>query len=424
MNNRHLILGTALAVTTTGAFVAGRLSAPASEDVTAGGTKAIPVTTRLNRVADGTEAASRREGASSRESRGARRGEDSLSAMERIVHTSDPLDRTQAWLDFVNSLDPSEFESVVASFRALGMTESRMGEYAMLLSAWAKNDPLAALEYAQANTGNRFARNTILSVWAASDPEGAVRWAKDNHQGEGANPWMIGVIQGLANHDPERASQLLAEMPFSEERGQALSALLPALLQKGPDAAKAWAESITDERLRDGAIGRIAESLAREDPAGTAAWLASMPPSAASGSMSSVVADWARQDRDGAVGFFQNLPAGEVRTSALRGIATQMAVQDPRAASAFLDRNAADADDRVYQQFIWHSASQAPEIAAEYIGRISDERRRDAMYGRMLEGWLRSDFNSATQWLGSARLPDPVRQRLDRQIQEIQQRQQ
>lgn len=422
MNNRHLILGTALVVTTSGAFVAGRLSAPAPEEVTASGARAVPTLKRVSRGADGSEAASRREGTASRETRSSRREEDSLAAMERIIHTSDPLGRTQAWLDFVNSLDPSEFESVVASFRALGMTESRMGEYAMLLSAWAKNDPLAALEYAQANTGNRFARNTILSVWAASDPEGAVRWAKEHHQGDGPNPWMIGVIQGLAEHDPERASQLLAEMPFSEERGQALSALLPALLQKGPDAAKAWAESITDERLRDGAIGRIAENLARQDPAGTAAWLATMPPSAASGSMSNVVADWARKDRDAAIGFYQSLPAGEVRTSALRGIATLMAFQDPRAASSFLDRNAADADDRVYQQFVWHSASQAPEIAAEYIGRISDEGRRNETYGRMLEGWLRSDFDSAARWIGSSSLPDSVRQRLNRRIQEIQRR--
>lgn len=424
MNTRNLTLAGALAVATAGAFVAGRLSAPDTASAAAGGENSASAPVRTTRPGDSADAATRRDGVSARDARASRRGEDNLAAMERIVHTSDPLERTQAWLDYVNSLDPSEFESVVASFRALGMTESRMGEYAMLLSAWAKNDPLAALDYAQANTGNRFARNTILGVWAASDPEAAVQWAQQNHQGEGANPWMIGVIQGLAEHDPARASQLLAEMPFSEERGQALAALLPALLQQGPDAAKAWAETIADERLRDGAIGRIAENLARQDPAGTAAWLAGMPGSAASGSMDDVVATWVQQDKDAAVGYFQGLPSGDIRTNALRGIANQLALEDPRAASAFLDNHAADADDRVYQQFVWNSFGQAPDVAASYIGRISDERRRDAMYGRMLDGWLRRDFDSASQWIGGAQLPDPVRQRLDRRIQEIQQRQQ
>ncbi len=423
MKNRNLTLAGALVVASAGAFVAGRLSVPDAA-ATSAKENASPVPSRIVRAGGADAEAARREGGADRSSRVARRGEDTLAAMERIARTVDPLERTQAWLDYVNTLDPTEFESVVASFRALGLTDSRMGEYSMLLAAWAKNDPLAALDYAQAHTGNRFARNTILSVWAAGDPEGAIQWAKQHHQGDGANPWMIGVIQGLAQHDPHRASQLLAEMPFSEERGEALGAMIPHLLQQGPDAAKTWAEAITDERLRDGAIGRIAEGLARQDPAGTAAWLASMGGSAANSSMDDVVSAWMRQDEQGAVGYFQGLPAGEIRTNALRGIANQMALGDPHAASVFLDTYAADADDRVYQQFVWNSFGQAPDVAAQYIGRISDEQRRDGMYGRMLDGWLRRDFDAASNWIGGAQLPDPVRQRLDRRIREMQQRQQ
>jgi hypothetical protein len=189
---------------------------------------------------------------------GAVRGEEALAKMEKLMRTTDPIERSKAWLDFVNSVDPSEFESVVASFRSLGMTESRMTEYSMLLSAWAKKDPMQALEYAKENTGNRFARNTILTAWAAYDPDGAIRWAEQNHEakeGEG-NPWMIGVIQGLAASDPARASQLLASMNLSEERGEALGVLLPSILAQGPDAAKAWAAAITDESLKAGAICR------------------------------------------------------------------------------------------------------------------------------------------------------------------------
>src|SRR5690606_14978230 len=102
----------------------------------------------------------------------------------------------------------------------------------------------------------------------------------------------------------------------------------------------------------------------------------------------------------------------------------QMALADPHAASAFLDTHAADADDRVYQQFIWNSFGQAPDLAAQYIGRIDDERRRDGVYGRMLDGWLRRDFDAAAAWSGGAQLPDSVRERLDRRIHEMQQRQQ
>ena len=36
-------------------------------------------------------------------------------------------------------------------------------------------------------------------------------------------------------------NQLLAAMPYSEERGEALGVLLPTILAQGNDAAKAWA---------------------------------------------------------------------------------------------------------------------------------------------------------------------------------------
>ncbi|WP_226895631.1 hypothetical protein, partial [Luteolibacter marinus] len=341
-----------------------------------------------------------------------------------LMRTADPIARNAAWLDFINSIDPAEFESVVASFRAMGMTDTRMTEYAMLLSAWAKEDPLQALAYAEANTGNRFARNTILTTWAASDPDGAIRWAVDHHDGEGGNPWMIGVIQGIAASDPTRASQLLTEMAYSQERGEALATLLPTILAQGNDAAKAWAEGISDDQLKQGAIARVAETMASKDPEGTAAWLAANPGEAADRSMDNVVSAWMEQDQDAAIAYYKALPSGDMRSNALRGVANSMALKDPRAAADFIDANSGDANDRVYQQFVWHSFGEAPDLSASYIGKITDTREQERMYGRMLDGWLRRDFDAASSWIGSNPLPENVQQRLDRRMQEIQQRQQ
>jgi hypothetical protein len=113
-----------------------------------------------------------------------------------------PLDRTRALLDFIDQLAPGDFEGSVAHFRSLGITDSRMGEYGMLLSAWAKADSLAALAYAKENTGNPFTANTVLTTWASIDPEAAIRWAQANHTGDGANPYLAGIIRSLAASDP------------------------------------------------------------------------------------------------------------------------------------------------------------------------------------------------------------------------------
>jgi hypothetical protein len=429
--NRTLTMAGAIVVASAGAFFAGRMTAPSSPSGGTAGDSEAALSSKISSrggdassAPDGSPARRLADRSANREKSG--KGEEALAKMETLMRTTDPIERTRAWLDFVNSIAPSEFESVVASFRSLGMTDTRMTEYAMLLSAWGKTDPLQALAYAQANTGNRFARTTILSTWATYDAAGAIQWAEQNHEpqeGEG-NPWMIGIIQGLASTDPARASQLLTAMPFSEERGEALSALLPSILAKGDDAAKAWAEAITDDALKQGAIGRLAETMAEKDPAGTADWLMRNPGEAADRSMDNVISAWMDKDQDSAIAYYKGLPAGDVRSNALRGVANSMAMEDPRAAADFLDANAADANDRVYQQFVWHSFGEAPDIAANYIGKISDPREQEQMYGRMLDGWLRRDFNAASTWINGNTLPESVSQKVQSRIQEIQQRQQ
>ncbi|MCW1884786.1 hypothetical protein OKA04_08605 [Luteolibacter flavescens] len=431
--NSNLTLVGAIVVASAGAFVAGRMTAPDAAEIAAAengsGSLSSKTSSRGGLGGESDAGSPRRslaERAASAKGGSNLSGEEARAKMEALMRTTDPIERSKAWLEFVNSVTPGEFESVVASFRSLGMTESRMTEYSMLLSAWAKSDPLQALEYAKANTGNRFARNTILTTWAASDPEAAIRWAEQNHtaqEGEG-NPWMIGVIQGLAANDPVRASQLLAGMNLSEERGEALGIMIPTILSQGPDAAKAWATAMTDESLREGAISRIADALAAKDPAGTAAWLMQNPGEAADRTMDDVITTWMEQDKDSAVAYYKGLPAGDMRSNALRGVANSMAMQDPRAAADFLDANAGDANDRVYEQFVWHSFGNAPEIAVNYIGKVSNANQQERMYGRMLDGWLRRDYNAASQWISQNSLPQNVSDRVQRRMQEMQQRQQ
>lgn len=430
MSSRTLTLVGAVAVASAGAFFAGRMTAsgPAAGEHAAADAALSAKSGARGSGADGDAAGGRRFGGDrdAKDKAASNRGEKAIARMEEVMRLTDPMERSKAWLDFINTIDPAEFESVVASFRGQGLTNTRMAEYSMLLTAWAKKDPLQALAYAEANTGNRFARNTILTSWAATDPDAAIRWAQEHHtEGEGeGNPWMIGVIQGIAASDPQRASQLLAEMPFSEERGEAMAALLPHLLAQGAEKAQAWVESISDDQLKQGAISRLAETLAIKDPAGTAEWLTRNPGEASQRSMDDVISAWMTQDQDSAIAYYKGLPAGPDRSNALRGVANNLAMSDPQAAADFIDEHAADANDRVYQQLAWNVYGKDPGLAANSIAKITDAREQERMYSRMLDGWLRRDPQAATTWINGASLPQNVQDRLQRRMQERQQRQQ
>ena len=412
-------------VSATAAFFVGRMSAPDTPTPSGSIAGASEVPSRTGR-AEPTElrpARSLRDNSSTREARPPGM-EGATEEMLRIMDGSDPLARTQAWLDFINSLDADEFESVVARFREEGLTQENMAEYALLLTAWAKMNPLAALDYAKANTGNSFARNTILTAWAQTDPQEAIAWARQNHEGDDANPWMVGVIRGLVPSDPALATQLMLEMPRSRERGDALAAVLPKIIAQGSDVAKNWVSSITDESLRDGAVRMLTGELAKTDPGGAAEWLTSMGGEAAQRELDDVISTWAGTDRSAAEAYFRQLPAGQARSNALRGLTNQLALSDPSAAARFLEQHAGDANDRVYQQFVWHSFGSDPALAANYIGRITDEGERDGTYRRMLDGWLRRDFEAATEWMSNNDLPENVVNRMNERIREIQQQQQ
>jgi len=408
-------------------FAAGRISSPSSTADNAAESSEARSSSRSSARADGPGGPSSRAArASSRadSSRNPSSGGDSKERLESIVRGENALDRSRALLAFIDRLGPNDFEDAVAHFRSLGITESRYGEYSLLLTAWAEADPISALAYSKENTSGGFATNTILTAWAGRDAQAAIAWAEMNHSGDGANPHMAGIIRGMAGDDPLQATQLLTGMPFSRERGDALAAILPHLIRQGPDAARIWVSGITDERLREGAMSRVAEQLAATDPRGTAQWLVANPSQATDRRLDDVVTAWAKQDQTAAVSYFNSLPPGKDRSNALRGVISAVAAQDPQAAATMLNRYSGDVNDRVVQNFVWSSFGTDPAVAASHIGMIGDQGQRDEMYRRTLSGWLRRDPGNAQTWIQANNLPGSVMDPINRQIAEIQQRQQ
>ena len=405
----------ALVVIGAGGFMAGRVSSP---DTAASESRDGPAETRPSRATTpgsaGSSSAARQRTA--RESKSDRPGStaDRSSRLEMILRGENALERNRALLAFLDQLGPGDFEDAVAHFRGLGITEARMGEYSLLLTAWAEADPVSALAYAKENTGGGFARDTVLTSWATRDPEAAVRWASANHEGDEANPYMPGIIRGIAQSDPARATELLVGMPRSGERGRGLDFMLPHLLEKGTDAARDWVSAITDDSLRNGAMIRLAEPLAAKDPEGTAAWLLANPGEATERRMDDVYSAWARNDTQAAWSSFATLPAGGVRSDALRGVVSSVAREDPKTAISLMDRYPNDVTDRVVQHFVWHSFGSDPAAAAGQIARIADEGQRERTYSRTLDAWIERDPAAANAWLLTNDVPQPVRDRIAR----------
>lgn len=374
----------------------------------------IPTTTRATRPNPSTSRIQ-----STRETLTQQRGTPTKEAtpkhakpLDLILLNADPLNRQRAMLAYIDQLDSSDFENAVADFRKMGITESRMTEYGLLLSAWAKSDPYAALQYVQTKTNNPFATNTILTSWAAADPEGAIRWAEAHHTKEGANPYFASILSSIAESDPIRATKLLTSMPPGQERNNALTAMLPQLLQNGPDAARSWLESLTDPSLRNLATMQAAPQLAARDPEGTVAWLLANPGDATQSTLYGIYSNWVFHDQEAAMRSLTSIPNGDFRSNAITGIIASMANVDPQTAISLMDRFPADVNDNIISAFTFNSFSRDPATAVNQIARITDTNQRDQIYRNLVARWINEDPTAAGNWLSANPISPQLQQEL------------
>ena len=403
--SRKLILNVAFfLVTALAAFEAGRIARPRQNDVAAGDSPSE----RMTRLQKNDGLPSLPTARAGRQTSTALTAKERLARLESIVRSENPYERSRALLAFLDRLAPGDFKNVVDHFKSLGITEERLGEYGLIFAAWAKADPLAALAYAKTQTDNSFAARAILASWATEDAAAAIRWAQNNHQGDGANPWLIGVIRGIAATDIDGATNLLKSMPRSVERGEALDALLPHLLAKGKEYTSTWIAAIDDDALRNGAMLRAAEAMAKIDPAGTVAWLMENPGEALDRRLDNVFGIWTQQDEAAARSALNALPSGEIRSDALRGVVTRLALNKPSDAVALMNQYPNEVNERTVRNFIWHSFDREPATALGQVSRIGDEQRRNEMYRRAMGAWIRRDATAANAWLAANPLPESV----------------
>lgn len=336
-----------------------------------------------------------------------------LEAVANLAHMTDPISRAQGFLALVDSLSPDAFEGVVAEFRGLGITDERFTEYGILLHAWGQVDPRGALDYALENTGTNFARQTILASWAAYDPEAAITFAEVTHKGDSANPLLVGVIRGLVAEDLNRATSLMQTLPRSRERGDALEAILPLLLAEGIDHAITWSNGLTDDALRSGAITSIARRLSEDKPQEAAELVLSAPDEESKiRAIDDITETWAEQDLDAAIAFTETLQS-ELQAEAVEGVIRELASDDPLQASQWmesLDSQGVDLDPAI-GRFIWSAMSKEPELAANWIGRMDDQREAERNYHRILGRWLSNDAEGAKAWMAAADLPESIQRR-------------
>jgi len=351
MTKSHLYVASAVLAIGAGAFFAGRVNGlnarqdGPDDDAGAYLDEAAPAAEK------GTRTASRRAAGGGGDFPDTKEGR--LAMLRLILSNADALYRAQALDRFIARLNPAEFDDVSTYLRAQRPTseiekQAVVSAQQVLISAWAKQDPKAALKFVdQARYGensNRFSYwdsllQTIASVWAARDPDAAIAWAKarpEHNAGEDVeDAFMYGLIGSLASHDTAKATALLAEMPFGMSRRTALAGMIPYIASQGEEALVSWKDSLQDEKLRKGAANMIGREIANSNPQAAAEWIVKrMGSDTEFSSIDFVFEQWMLKDSGQAREYYETLPAGQVRKDAFTSIVTQLCVNGKGAENA------------------------------------------------------------------------------------------
>jgi hypothetical protein len=174
-------------------------------------------------------------------------------------------------------------------------------------SEWGRTDPSGALtEAARLTGGDRSAALTsLVNSWAGEDPNSVLEWGIRGANGfdEAKDLAVQSGVRGIARVDPAEAARQIRAVPTALQ-ASANSALVEVWSEVDAETAAAWLSSKPRGPQIDGAAGRLALSLVREDPEMAMEWaLAITAPESRSRTAREVARQWKLRSPDSAKAF-------------------------------------------------------------------------------------------------------------------------
>jgi hypothetical protein len=312
--------------------------------------------------------------------------------MEAIQKKGGPPDEAQQKrimeiMDRMMSLDPAQLKILIAEVRAAKdlKDEMRQGLIGFSIMTLSNDHPQAALAlftessdlFKESGMGNHVISSS-LAKWAKDDPLAAVEWVKKN---SAKFPDLItedakrGLISGTAAQDPRLAFKLIGELGIKETsqsiNGIILAAKTPEERTATLTALREHLATITDEKTRtelsENAVRRFAHNIADAGFEASARWISEsnftpteldslasglfgyvksgetgkwiewigekLPPDKADDRIRNLVNNWTRNDYQAAGKWLTAAPDGPTKNAAIRSYAETVSKYEPATAA-------------------------------------------------------------------------------------------
>ena len=268
-------------------------------------------------------------------------------------------------------------------------TRQRLERLSQIATAWASEDPMAALAAAAALSTPQMSMGVqamILRVWAAKDPTAVIEWLAGQERSFNLQFQTMTAMSAFAQRGVAEAISFLDAMPphVRKHAEQAVVQLGMANVELGEadiDTLLNWFSTL-DRNVQRELAPRLAIGLAMAHPRRALDWATSLTGEAKTTAISGVLSSLARQDPSQARRLVQEIAESDVRLAASRSIIYTQAREDPRA-------------------------------ALEWAESFDSETERGELVGAVLSTWADLDAEAAVDELLDLR-SGPVRDRAAR----------
>ena len=188
-----------------------------------------------------------------------------------LLCASDPLLQSDHGNALVTAFARAGHFNLAAQFAATAPGDFRAHWLSTAFSQWARYQPDTALA-AAGNLDDATARTEalqgVVTGWAASDPAALATYAEKLPSSEMRASALRDGLQQWVSLDPVAASAWMDRLDPSRDldAGAAAVATTPVIVEKKPDVATSWAESIVDPQLRADTLLDLIQLWAARDP--------------------------------------------------------------------------------------------------------------------------------------------------------------
>ncbi len=250
----------------------------------------------------------------------------SLETVEGIL-AAEGFERAERLGRFLISAQPADLERLLLGLSSeRGFVEMTLGDAIFL--RWMTIDAAGGLAFVEQREGGAFS-SMAWWAWGKTDPDAALAAALDK-----PDPWVgTMVVRAIAQSDPLRAREILAQHPRFEEQS-AMEGLASGMMKVDPTAgatlAAAWNYSIDQENRVSG--------WARREPEAALAWAQSLPDlTRRAEALRVVLGQWTAVHPEKVGPAIDALPDGRTKWKLYAEHAKRLAATDPEAARAWVD---------------------------------------------------------------------------------------